>query len=85
LVLFWVDLPRIFLNLSLLVYLIGLGLLQALYWKGPYIPNILDDTGSGLYMFIFFVVTVAVSTALIILPWITKCLNESLIVNGFNS
>lgn len=50
LVLFWVDLPRVFLNLSLLVYLIGLGLLQALYWKGPYISDVFDDTGSGLYV-----------------------------------
>jgi hypothetical protein len=50
LILFWVDLPRVFLNLSLLVYLIGLGFLQALYWKGPYIPDVLDDTGSGLYV-----------------------------------
>jgi hypothetical protein len=50
LVLFWVDLPRVFLNLSLLVYLIGLGLLQALYWKGPYVSYVFEDAGSGLYV-----------------------------------
>lgn len=55
LILFWVDLPRFFLNLSILDYLIGLGLLQVFYWKGPYNsgPGGLNDRGSGLYVSLF--------------------------------